>query len=111
MPEHKDIDDTKVLIQTGDPSVAPEFIGHVYIQNEPENKCIRVAIGTSSPDDYEIFGFIPRPYSGNPDGFLTSRCDWDLTIDTVNNMLYYSNAKNSTTWQALDGVPSGGGGD
>lgn len=109
MPEHNTLDDTRLKLGTADPDAAPSFVGETFVQNESGKECFRVAIDTSSPDDYAVFGFVPQNHAGDPTSIKTARCNFDLCIDTSNNLLYYCTTKGSSTWDALNGIPSGGG--
>ncbi|BAS55385.1 hypothetical protein NIES2135_53300 [Leptolyngbya boryana NIES-2135] len=108
---HRTLEDTRVQYRTAAPTVDPEFEGETWFEDAPESgglpasRCVRVGTET----EFIVVAFVPFLYSGDPTGFVTSRCPGDQCIDTVTDMLYYARVGNTTTeWYPIGGGAGGG---
>lgn len=109
---HSELSDTKIRLEADAPANPPSFVGEVYAEkNSDENvgNCLRVGAAMDSAADFVVVSFVPQGYTGNPNGFVTSRCARDLCIDTSGDALYYAAFEGSTSWTALSGGSGGGG--
>lgn len=104
MPEHSSLTDTGIEIATV--AGVPAANGRILAVNPASGNTGR-SIQVSISGAYEVVGFVPQAYAGDPNGVVAARCPRDICFDIADAtkpVSYVCLTKGSTVWQKTGGA-------